>query len=547
MATYTSDLTSQVVSACDVVTGWTELPSPHASGSAPSADTENFIHNAASVSQPTGQASGQGAGIQFDYGSNLTWTATSNWCVFFWTYYTAPTNITSWSTGGFRVGVGSADNNAEMFNAAGIDFGLSPYACWQNTAIDPEGTSDQTIGTVTAAQYQNFAILPNVNAKITKGNPIAVDVVRYGRGQLLSTGTACTFTGMATFNDNSTTGRYGLFSSLAGAYRWKGLMQFGDASTTCTFSDSNKAITVEDTPRVLAGFNKIEVYHASSSITWTSISISGVQTSITGSAPVSPGDFEAVANATIAKTGCTFTDMGSFIYQSNSTVTDSVFRRCGEVTVDGAAIEGTIFDNPTGTTAVNAVPTDIGTGGLENCTFNSDGTGYAVDLGTGVTTQTINWNNDVTSYASSDGSTGNEVIKVAVADDNTLTINANGTGTVSVHNASTGNGAVSVVTGQVDLTIEVKKPDTTALTTEDANVYVTAAAGGTLSVGTEIIKGFTNTSGIITDTRSYVTDQPITGWVRKMSATPYYKEYNITGTVDTENGLTVIAVMISDE
>lgn len=257
MATYATDLT--VLNACDSATGWSELPSPHASGAAPSADTENYFHNGTSVSQATGQATGQGAGIQFDNGANLTWTAASNWVVMFWTYYAAPTNIVSWTLGGMMLGIGSADNNADMYNAMGVDFAKYPYGGWQNTAIDPEfATPDQTIGTG-GGSYRNFAVLPNISAKITKGSPLAVDVLRYGRGELQVTGTSATFDGMATANDNATTARWGLFQLFGSGYEWKGLMSLGLTGTSATFSDSNISISIEDTPRVLTGFNKIEI------------------------------------------------------------------------------------------------------------------------------------------------------------------------------------------------------------------------------------------------------------------------------------------------
>jgi len=427
---------------------------------------------------------------------------------------------------------------------------LLPLACWQSTAIDPEVTSDQEVGTVNnSTSYRNFAVLPNVNAKITKGSPLAADVIRYGRGQILSTGASVLFSGMATFNDNDTTGRYGLFTALGSNYRWKGLMQFGDASTTCTMSDSNAAISVEDTPRVLAGFNKIEVYHASSSITWTSVSITGVETSITGSAPVSAGDFEAIANATIAFNGCTFTDMGTFIFQSNSTLTSCVYRRCEEVTQGSATITGCLFDDAAGTEAITSTAATLGS--LTDNTFNSSGSGYAVELGTTSDDTTINWDNHESGYTGVAGTvyttgTGDETIHITYNGGTTKDISVvAGASTPTVHNS--GTGTVTVTAGQVVTKIIVKKPDGSLLTTQDANVLVEAAAGGSLSVGTDIIKGFTDASGEIQDTRSFATNQPITGWVRKGSGTPFYKEAAIGGTVDTANGLTVTIQMVSDE
>lgn len=540
MATYATDLT--VLNACDSATGWSELPAPHAAGSAPSADTENYFHNGTSISQATGQGVNQTAGIQYDHGSALTWTAASNWVIMLWTYYAAPTNLKDWSTGGMRLGIGSSDNNGDIYNAMGNDFGTYPYGGWQNTAIDPEfATADQTIGTG-GGTYRNFIILPNITAKITKGSPLAVDVLRYGRGEFQVTGTGATFDGMATANDNATTGRWGLFQLFGKAYDWKGLMSLGLTGTSVTFTATNITINIQDTPRVLAGFNQIEINHTSSSVTWTTVAISGIETSITGSAPVSPGGFEVVDNATVSKTSCTFTDMGTFAYLSNSTIITSTYRRCLSIVQGGAVFTGCIFDESEANLALIVDDLDI----VTDCTFNSDGTGHAVDLGTIASTQSIAWDNSDSSYAGTDGSTGNETIVVSVNTGITLTINV-GAGYTTPTIKNDGVGTVTVVSGQVTLGITVKDIVDASLL-EDARVYVTAAAGGSLSVGTVIIdKDLTNASGYASDTRSYSTNQPIEGRVRLSTDSPFYRTAKIAGTIDNAAGLALTIQMIKDQ
>lgn len=610
MATYATDLT--VLTACDAVTGWSELPAPHSSGAAPAADTENYFHNSISVSQATGQATGTGAGIQFDNGAALTWTAASNWVVMFWTYYAAPTNLATWASGGARLGIGSADNNGDIYNAMGSDFGTYPYGGWQNTAIDPEfATPDATIGTG-GGTYRNFIVLPNISAKITKGSPLAVDVLRYGRGEIQVIGTAATFAGMATANDNSTTGRWGLFQLFGKAYDWKGLMSLGLTASSVTFSASNVTINIADTPRVLAGFNKIEVNHVSSSVTWETVTINGSETSITGSVPISPGDFEAIDDATINKTSCTFTDMGTFIYQSNSTITSCIYRRCQLITQGGATFSNNTFDTAEGTIALLVDDLNLITGN----TFNSDGTGHAVDLGAIGTTHAVAWDNTDTSYAATNGSTGNETIVVSVNTGITLTINvASGATTPTIKNDGIGN--VSVIAGAVTVQVKVVDSDggnienanvmirtadgtgpypyqesvtitssgTVAtvthtahgmatgdkvdingvtngsnydgvklITVTDANTYTyaldatqTSPATGTITSTFVALQGLTNASGIISTSRTYATDQPITGWARKSTASPYYKQAGINNTIDSANGLSAVALLILDE
>ena len=470
MATYATDLTT--VHLCDNDTDWSEL-SGHSSGSSPSQDSESYIHNASAVSQATGQATAQNAGMEYDYGSNITWT--SGHCFLAWQMFAAPTNIQPWASGGMRFGVGSASGDMNFWNALGDNFGNYPYGGWQNTAIDPEVTVDQTDGTPTAGNYRYFGSLPNMRAKITKGSPHVIDAIRYGRGELQVTGTGATFAGMAAAND-AATARWGLFQSTGGPYLYKGLMSLGLTATSVTFSVSNVSIRIEDTPRVSAGFNKIEINNASSNISWTSVSIAGVQTSITGSAPIAPGNFEVVDNATIAFDSCTFTDMGTFIFQSNSTLTTCTFRRCKKVTLGSGDFASCLFTKSPDTISVATATLND----LDGCRFESDGSNYGVDLGTISGNTSMAWDCTESGYVvGSSGDdvgvtpTGNETIYVSVASGVTLTINVSDTAsTPSVANA--GTGTVKVVSGQKTFAFTLNP----SITGYEWRLYDVDAAGG---------------------------------------------------------------------
>jgi len=497
------------------------------------------------VSQGTGQATGTNAGMQYDYGSNISWTTGEVFLM--WQYYTAPTNIQTWASGGMRFGIGSSSGNMRFWNAMGDDFSGSPYACWQNTAIDPEVTGDATDGSPTTGIYRYIGSLPNVRAKITKGAPHACDVVRYGRGEIYATGTGGTFAGYAAANDGSTA-RWGLFQAVRGGYLWKGLLSLGQSGTSVTFTDSNTAIFIDDTPRIAAGFNKIEVNNSSSSVTWTGVSITGVTTSITGSAPISAGDFEVIDNATVAFTSCTFSDMGSFIFNGGTNDNDiiaCIFRRCGEVDTGGGLFDGCLFSNSE--VANSVTTTDLAE--LVGCTFESDSSNHAIEL-TSIGDGTMDWDSTTTGYDSGSSgspvtptSTGNESLYVNVGS-GTLTVNvASGATIPSIRSAGA---TVNVVAGQVTTTITAVNASTQAVI-QYARVYLIAAAGGPLTVGTEILNAETNSSGVVTDTRSLASDQPVEGWVRKGSATTYYKTSVISATIDNATGLDLTIQMIPDE
>lgn len=94
----------------------------------------------------------------------------------------------------------------------------------------------------------------------------------------------------------------------------------------------------------------------------------------------------------------------------------------------------------------------------------------------------------------------------------------------------------------------------TIVTVPGANsyTYTTTNSGSTSYTGTILatavfIDGLTS-SGTITDTRAFASDQPIDGFVRKASASPRFKPFSLAGnTIDSASGLTVSIRMVLDE
>jgi len=73
-------------------------------------------------------------------------------------------------------------------------------------------------------------------------------------------------------------------------------------------------------------------------------------------------------------------------------------------------------------------------------------------------------------------------------------------------------------------------------------------ATGTLITSTfAFINGTTNSSGVISDTRTLSSSQSVLGWVRKSSSQPYYQQGAISGSIDSVNGLGVTVQLVSDE
>ena len=396
----------------------------------------------------------------------------------------------------------------------------------------------------------------------------------------------------------------------------------GSINAVCDFRDSNRTITIANTKKVPTAFNTIEVRNASTNIAWTGINITALGT-------ISKGTFTVTDDATIAKTSCTFTDMNTFVYMSNSTLTNTIYRRCGQVTQASAIFDTCTFDQSTASIALvsNAVES------VTDCIFNSDGTGHAVNIGNITSTQTLNWNNYLSGYVAgatgspiTPGTSSNEAILCNVSNGQTLTINVgSGYSIPSVKND--GTGTVNVTAGQVTTGITIKDltssvllenarvlvwvtnnnnyfyqatptsitgSGTTATVTQtshgmktgdyvivegvtnddvyngafsitktgtDTYTYTTnetivqATASGTIKVTFAVISGNTNSSGYISDTRSWSSAQAITGWVRKSTyiASPpantvsYYQQGSITGEITTGGGFSQTVQLVRDE
>lgn len=105
-------------------------------------------------------------------------------------------------------------------------------------------------------------------------------------------------------------------------------------------------------------------------------------------------------------------------------------------------------------------------------------------------------------------------------------------------------GTISVI-NEVPLTITVLDiNDNSAI--QNARVRMTADTGGPETSGTVLMEGTTDSSGQITTTYRYTSDQPVDGRIRKGSSSTYYKTSNIVGTI-TSSGIDLTIFMIRDE
>jgi hypothetical protein len=508
-------------------------------GTLSNADTDNFIQGTTCSSKSTG-ASGApalaGIGILAGAGQSITTPS----CFYAWVFVGGGGLIDTYANGGVRLIVGSSSANYNMWYVLGNN--SFPYIGWTCIAVDPSLAADATQGTPSGT-LQYFGAVFNCLINIGKGNPMALDAIRWGRVITVTFGETAnyaTFAGIAAQNDTNAN-RWGQFQAIPGGYQLQGKLLLGvTGGNVVDFRDSNVSIVTAASLKTAAPFNAIEVQNASSRVDWDSVSWTALGT-------VSRGTFIVTDNPDVNITGCSFTGLGTFSLGAATDVLDSIFRQCDTVTAPGSNLAGSQFLVPRVAADTSAVVWDVAvdTDSKFDGTAFSKGTNahHAIELGTTSPT-TVTLRGITFSGFNASNAQNDSVIHVKRTT-GSVTINAIGcTGTVSY---KTAGATVTVVVDPVTFGVTVKDLETDALI-QDARVYVTAAAGGSLGVGTVIISGLTDVNGRITDSRTYASDQPITGWVRRApSGGPYYKEGPVAGSISSTDGLEVTVQMVSDE
>lgn len=473
--------------------------------------------------------------------------------VYVWVYVSTPGTTDLLTNGGLRVTIGTSGTARKEFYVAGKDtYFRGGWVCYP---IRYSLTADNAVGSAGAtpsffgAVMQGLASVKSVN--------LGIDAIRYGSNVEVTdgVGSPATFTALAQHADNLTRS-WGLIQEIGGGVLVQGKVLVGTASSQCEFSESNILVLFPDNnpaavnQHTLAGHKEIIIDNASSAVTWEGITFLSLDTTDKGVITVNTSNSTSI-------TGCVFQNIATTSLHSSVAVASSNWIGCDTVTANQATFVGCDFNSTVGTSAV--VTDDLAD--LDECSFTGDNTSHAVEL-TSVPTDgiTMNWNCDAASGYTA-GATGSPItpttnndahILITANTANDLTINV-ATGatipSVKVDPAYTGN--VEVVAGQVTFTVTVRDIDTAAAV-EAARVYITADAGGPLAQGTVIVdKLETNASGQVSDTRSYASDQPFVGSVRRATSTKgdgtLYKSSNVTGTISSAADSGVTVSLIKDE
>ncbi len=334
----------------------------------------------------------------------------------------------------------------------------------------------------------------------------------------------------------------GLFSNPIGsAYYIFGPTEWGDSGTATTgFAGTDEqwyflgdnggghSVGVSHFPMRLIG-------NETGTNTFILTRVSMINTGTPAEFDFSDADFDKVQLV-----GCVFTDFGVITMPAQDVdkfCNDTVFNNCAQAVLNNLDMNGCTFNGTTDPLGAILWDTAGDEDNQDNFTFNSDGTGHAIEisLNTASLSTFAIFGYTVSGYETvDDGTTGNTVFIVDNALDGDVDINVtNGVGTFSYERAAGYTGTVNVIQS-VTLTVQVNDSDGNGVS--GARVRIEEDPAGTL-----ISEGSADGTGEHTDSFSGSTPQAVLIKVRLKG----FKPFRTTGTI-TGDGLTVTATMLTD-
>lgn len=511
---------------------------------------------------------------------------------------------------GIVVNIGDDTSNFVKFHVNGGDTlplgGANPYAIrFVNTAL----TNFRTLVGAPGTSPDNIGVGANITGTAKFSN-LAADAARIGTGYDILNGTGADpeadFAGIAS-DDESTA--EGVLQTADGGFKLQGKLRIGSATTACEFLDQNTNVFIIDTLHSLTDFSEILIEHASSILTLTNVNFIALGTNnpgrlemLTAAATLAFNNVGFIGwGATVLGSGAVMTgcrwvgcdqvtansaDFGGSDFSGFEGTANTSYMIWDTAIDPNGELDGTSFTK--GVAATHAIEfgttspltmtlTDVNFSGYNAANGQNDS---AIHFKRTTGTINLTISGGTTPSYRTDGATVN-IISGAV----TVAVKATTAAGVGIQNARvllhasdgtgpfpfeetvtiTRAGAVATVahTGHGMATNDkvmingADQPEYNGvfqITVTGTNSYTYAVSGtpatpatGTIDATFVALGGLTDINGDISTTRVYATDQPVTGRSRKSSASPLFKTAAITGTVDNVNGISVTAVMISDE
>jgi hypothetical protein len=471
---YTTDLTEFWLEGATTVTaigtGGASLGNP---------ETDFFIQGTDCISK--GAWTNDTKGFIID-ALGTTFTVPTDGAVIGFAVYTAAGSLDTQSNGGFRMIIGSDDGAYDEFYIGGKD--TLAYDSWVPYAIDPNtATADVANGGGTERWVGVLAYLPTTSGP-TKGAPIAMDAIRYGRGRIDYTvgdgTTPATFDGAEAVGNVVGT-RWGLLELQNGAFQTQGFHSIGTSGTAVDFRDADKVLfwrrltnnLTDDA--VSAAFNRVEIINSGSNCDMTNIIWTSLGTRARGQFIHTAGTCDLVA--------CQFFDWDTFTFIAATVANDCVFTGCRAITAPGSDLSGSSIITPDIAANTSGLIWDVATdpdGLLDNMTFTkTSGTAHhAIEFGTTIPTAanyTLRGCAFGTDFSNSKpGTTGDETFHFL---DTTGTITLNLVGCTGNFGYRTAGVAVTLVEDPVTTSLTIQTSASPPVAIASARVFIETSDG----------------------------------------------------------------------
>jgi hypothetical protein len=603
--TYATDL-NNIIEEMPNTTNWTLISSGGGGANSLTApETDDFIQGTQCISRNP-WTSANIRGMMY----NSTQTIAADDSVFIWAKSDVTQALDNIAAGGLQVGIGSAIANLDFFYVDGSDTAVKGgWKAYAVDPTSTPSTSSGTATTVTAYFGFRWSVASSGPNKgfpykidaIRHGRSVTIT-------EGASTSPASWPT-LGAYSDDQTR-RWGILQETDTGVTLMGIANWGSASTACYSRQTGGTVVFQDTLGfVTSSFTQVLINHASTDVAWTGVTFQALGTLNRGKFVMNATDdpvvvmdacnfldidtFAAEANTDL--TDCLFDSCNEVAVKGGLVLgsqfltptvgTDSYALLWNSTADPDGELDNTVFSK--GTNPHHAIefiattPTEITLRGIDFTGFSGTSTAAALNFlrTSGVTTvNLVGCTGTITAQV-----TGTHTVDFVI-DPVTTTINVLDSDTKAVIQnayvyleATDGSGPLPF-----EDSVTVVRSGTTATVTHTAHglltgqkvliegtgaahyfgiktityigvnsySYTTTASDadptGVTSTGV-LIAELTTAGGVADDLRSLSGDQPVTGWARKHTTSPYYKEGAISTTIDATNGKTVDVLLISDE
>ena len=511
-----------------------------------------------------------------------------------WNSSAVPAYADTEAAGGVQIGL-SDGSNTDYFYISGSDTyggGWKLSILYTLTTPDVDNSANLAAITSVAWRMATTAKPRNVPANLW------LDAWSFGDGFTVTGGTSGDELDWSHIASVDATNAYGVVSEVDGVYFLAGEITIGDGISTTYFSPSSQIAVFKDLP-VSSTLYQIIFFDDASALTNIDIlsgtwSAAGTQRFLLDASETTINSF-SIDGLQMSRGD----DGNSF--HAGASITNTVFNDCLQVIPSTATFTNNTFANSVATDGAMLWPTSGNASQLTfiNCdrgvevtqttnqsftdmVFDDAGGNFDVHLNNGGTdidiskTGTTNANSytatgggvvtfvgasvdvQVTSKETDGDAIGSALVMLKASDgtgpfpfEESITIARSGTTatvTHSTHGMATNDYVVIRNAADENFNI-VAQITVTGASAYTYTVIDTGATSDTSADATFVaLYGTTHaTTGILSTSRVYSSDQPVTGWSRKSSGSPFYKEGIINGIVYSASGLAVNAVMGLDE